>query len=172
MRLKSEDLVNEDGSFSDFSGTGDGNLAQELSNIQRNLIQLRLDKSQYESQIQSLNQRIKEAESFLDTYPDKQVRLARLETDVQRHKQLLNNIISQESEIALWQQTQNSSGTIVDRANPRFSPVAPNKILWLGFAAMMGLVLPITVLFFKKSISSIINRTVKGISLSFTFCGI
>lgn len=159
IKSLSEDLVNEDGSFSDFSGTGDGNLAQDLSNIQRNLIQLRLDKSQYESQIESLNQRIKEAESFLDTYPDKQVKLARLETDVQRHKQLLNNIISQESEIALWQQTQNSSGTIVDRANPRFSPVAPNKILWLGFAAMMGLVLPITVLFFKKSISSIINSS-------------
>lgn len=159
IKLLSEDLVNEDGSISDFTGTGDGNLAQELSNIQRNLIQLRIDKNQYESQIQALNQRIKEAESFLDTYPDKQVKLARLETDVQRHKQLLNNIISQESEIALWQQTQNSSGTIVDRASPRYNPVAPNKILWLGFAAMVGLTLPIGLLFVKKSFSTIINSS-------------
>ena len=159
IKSLSEEMINEDGSISEFAGTDDRNLAQELSNIQRNLVQLRIEKNQYESQIQALNKRIKEAESFLDTYPDKQVKLARLETDVQRHKQLLNNIISQESEIALWQQTQNSSGTIVDRASPRFSPVAPNKILWLGFAAMVGLTLPIALLFVKKSFSTTINSS-------------
>jgi len=152
----SDGLMNDTQGFTD---TGDGNLAQELSNIRQNLIQLRLEKNQFESQIEVLNKRIKEAESFLDTYPDKQVKLAKLETEVQRHKQLLNNIISQESEIALWQQTQNSSGTIVDQANPRFSPVKPNKILWLGFAAMVGLVLPLGFLIVKSSFSSIINSS-------------
>lgn len=154
----SEGLMNDTQGFTD---TGDGNLAEELSNIRQNLIQLRLEKNQYESQIEVLEQRIKEAESFLDSYPDKQVKLARLETEVQRHKQLLNNLISQESEIALWQQTQNSSGTIVDRANPRYSPVKPNKILWLGFAAMVSIVLPIGLLILKNGFSTIINSSEK-----------
>lgn len=152
----SEGLMNNSQGFTD---TGDGNLAQELSNIRQNLIQLRLEKNQFESQIEVLNQRIEEARSFLDTFPDNQVKLARLETEVQRHKQLLNNFIDQESEVALWQQTQNSSGTIVDRAGPRFSPVAPNKILWLGFAAMVGLVLPIGLIVVRSSFSSTINSS-------------
>lgn len=155
----SEGLINDNEGFIGISVTGDGNLAQELSNIQRNLIQLRIEKNQYESQIQVLNQRIKEVQSFLDTYPDKQVKLARLETEVQRHKQLLNTLTSQESEIQLWQQTQNSSGAIVDQANPRFEPVKPNKILWLCFAATVGWVLPIGLLFVKNSVSSVINSS-------------
>ncbi|NGP76693.1 polysaccharide biosynthesis tyrosine autokinase [Balneolaceae bacterium YR4-1] len=152
----SEGLLNDTQGFTD---TGDGNLAEELSNIRQNLIGLRLNKNQYESQIEVLNERIKDAESFLDSYPDKQVKLARLEAEVERHKQYLSNLISQESEIALWQQTQNSSGTIVDRANPRYSPVKPNKILWLGFAAMVGIILPIGLLILKNGFSTIINSS-------------
>lgn len=159
IQTLSEGLIDETDGYLEFSVAGDGNLAQELANIQRNLIQLRIEKNQYESQVQVLNQRIQEAQSFINTYPDKQVKLARLETEVQRHKQLLDNIISQESEIALWQQTQNSSGTIVDQANPRFAPVKPNKIIWLGLAAMIGFSIPIGVFIVKESFSTVINSS-------------
>jgi len=154
IQALSEGLVSDQQGYLD---TGDGNLAQELANIRQNLIQLRLEKNQYESQIKVIDNRIQEAKSFLDTYPNKQVTLARLESEVQRHKQLLNNIINQESEVALWQQTQKSSGTIMDHANPIFSPVKPNKILWLGFAAMMGLVLPVGMVIVKNLFSSVIR---------------
>ena len=157
----SDDYIRDNEGYLEMSTSGDGNLAEELANIRRNLIQLRIEKNQHESQIQVLNQRIKEARSFLDTFPDKQVKLARLETEVQRHKQLLNNIISQESEVALWQQIQTSSGSIVDQATPSYSPVKPNKVLWLSFSGLMGFILPVGFLFIRNTLSTVIKGSEK-----------
>lgn len=156
IRRLSDGLVSE-GEDGTMQITGDGNVAQELATIQRNLIELRIQKNQIESQLQVLNQRIAETESFLDTFPDNQAKLARLETEVQRYKQLHENLVAQESEVALWQQTQNSTGTVIDEARPLMAPVKPNKILWLCFALMLGLVVPIGSLIVKKSLNTILN---------------
>lgn len=153
----SEGLIKQNESLSGITTRGDGNLAQELANIQRNLTQLRIQKNQLESEIQVLNERITNSEDFLETLPENQVKLAQLETQVQRQKELLNTIITQESETALWQQTQNSSGTIVDRANPNFDPVKPNKLLWYAFSGLIGLILPVGIFFLRESLNTDIN---------------
>lgn len=156
IRKLSDGLVSE-GEGGSMQIVGDGNVAQELARIQKNLIELRVQKNQIESQLKVLNERISETESFLDTFPDNQAQLARLQTEVERYKQMHENLIAQESEVALWQQTQNSSGTVIDEARPILAPVKPNKILWLCFAVMMGLVLPIGSLIVKKSLNTTLN---------------
>lgn len=156
IRNLSDGLVSE-GEDGTMQIVGDGNVAQELANLQKNLIELRVEKNQLESQLTVLNQRISEQEDFLDEFPDNQARLARLETEVQRYKQLHENLVAQESEVALWQQTQNSSGTVIDEARPMYAPVKPNKILWLAFATMLGLVLPIGGLIIKNSLNTTLN---------------
>lgn len=150
-------LSSDDDTGLSFNSNGD--IAQEFSNIKNKLTELKIQKNQLQAQIDLLDQRIEDSQRFLNEVPENRIQLARLQRKVDMYEQLYQTISQQETEMALWKQSQSSIGSIVDFARVSNSPVKPQKMLWLAISAMLGFCFPVGILLVVDYFTSVIKST-------------
>ena len=134
-----------------------GNVTQQISQVQAKLTQLQIQKSQYEAQLKAINERLQKNQKFLNKMPDNEKQLARLKRTVQIYEQRYKTVDQQENQVSLWAQTRSGAGTVIDYASVPNAPVKPQKPLWLFGGFIFGLILPIGFLLIKESINKKIN---------------
>jgi capsular exopolysaccharide synthesis family protein len=138
--------------------TGDGGIAARLSELTGKLIELRVQKSQYDAQEQVLDERLAIENAFFDNLPDNMIELARLQRDAMINEQLYLTISRQYAETALWEQTQFGLGNLLDTAFIPEKPSKPVKRLYVMVGFLLGGIVGVGFAFLRETM----NRTIDG----------
>ncbi|PWN07828.1 hypothetical protein DDZ15_02115 [Rhodohalobacter mucosus] len=159
-RLKSEirelsaQLFTED---DEFMGLDSADRAELVSSIQSDLVELRIERNQYESRRDALAERREEIDSRFDSLPDGMIELSRLQRDVRINEELYLNVSRQYADMSVLKQSQFGFGQILDTALVPGSPVSPNKILMAIIGLMMGGVVATGLLLIRDFMDNSVN---------------
>ncbi len=137
------------------------NIGKNISSIKQRLIELQVQKQQYKAQIKTINATLANMEQYFQNLPGNMTSLARLSRQVQINEQLFLTISQQYAETSLWQQTQFSSGRVIDPARIMEAPIKPSTRLYLLVGLMIGMVLSIGFIFGKEAFDNSINSVEK-----------
>lgn len=136
----SDKLFTED---EEFMGMDGEDRAQMVSEIQSNLVQLRIEENQFQSRRDALQAHKQEMDSSFNELPEGMIDLAKLQRDVKINEELYLNVSKQYADMSIWKQSQFGMGRIIDPANEPVVPVSPNKKIFLLLGIMLGGVLSV-----------------------------
>ncbi|MDZ7681665.1 MAG: hypothetical protein U5J63_08150 [Fodinibius sp.] len=79
------------------------------------LIELQVEKAQYEAQLKVINEQLNEQQKFFQNLPDNMIRLARLKREVKINEKLYLTVSQQFAEMSSRKETQFGLGRPVDQ---------------------------------------------------------
>ncbi|MEX0780771.1 MAG: polysaccharide biosynthesis tyrosine autokinase [Balneolales bacterium] len=144
-----------------FLGTRDGDMVGKISDISEQLTLLEIDSQQYEAQTEVLEQRLEEYQESFEALPDNMIEFAQITRDIETNEQLYLTMSQQIGELTVWEQTQASSGRVVDYSEVPSNPVEPRSLLLLTWAFVMGLFFSIGLVYVREINSTKINSIEK-----------
>jgi len=155
-------LTNELLSKSDeyIGSLGEG-ITQNISSLNKKIIELKIEQQQYQSQNDVLTAEINQLEQVFDNLPENMMGLARLQRNVKINEQLYVTVSQQYAEMSLWQQTQFGKGQLVDEGYIPEVPVEPNTPLYLLVGFLLGSILGVGYVFTKEAFNTTIDGTQK-----------
>jgi capsular exopolysaccharide synthesis family protein len=143
----------------EYMGMESAERTQMITQIQGRLVELRMQRNQYQSRMEVLNERLNQAEQNFRTLPDDVIQLAQLERDVDMSEQLYLSVSRQYADMLTWKETQYGFGRIIDQAAVPGSPISPNKIMLLVMFVILGGMVSVAIItvreFFDNSINSV-----------------
>ncbi|NTW49019.1 MAG: P-loop NTPase, partial [Chlorobiales bacterium] len=131
---------------------GQADAAKEVMDLNRRLIQLKVEQSQYQAQSKVIDKQLSHQRGFFQQLPENMVELARLKRSVDQNEKLYKNIAEQYAETALWAETRMVAGRPVDKASVSDFPVKPNKKLLIFSGLVLGLVGSIGYIFLRQTL--------------------
>lgn len=142
-----------------FANRGDGSVMQRISEISESLIELEVEKSQFDTQLEVLNEYFSELNSEFNELPNNIIDLAKLQRNVKINEELYLLVSSQYAEMSLWEKTQFGLGRPLDEAIVPIQPVKPRKkvITILGF--LLGGILGVAFVLVRDLIDDKITST-------------
>ena len=155
----SEEVISKGDQYASF--LGGGNPTGRISELNQKLIELRIERNQYNAQLEVLSERLKQQEEFFEGLPDNMIRLARLEREVNIAEELFMTISKQTAETALWEQTQFGLGREIDSAYFPGAPVKPKKKLFIIVGFLLGGIVSIGWIFLKEQLNTSIDGVEK-----------
>lgn len=161
IRKLTNEMVSQGDQFIGFIGGADGRIAQDISEIHKIMIELKVEQSSFEAQLDVLDGRLEDQREFFENLPDNIIRLARLKRDVKVSEGLYLTITNQYAEMALWEQTQFGKGRPVDRGFIPEEPVWPNKPLFILVGFVLGGILAAGYVFLNEAMNNKIDGTEK-----------
>lgn len=161
IRTIADQLINSSSSLSlSFLGSENGGgIAEKIMQINEKLIQLRVEKSQYETQIQTLDERIAEFDSQFEDLPQDIIELARLKREVKVNEEVYLIVYNQYSEMSLWERTQFGMGRPLDYAVTPEQPIKPQKKLWVVIGFLLGGILGVGFIFIREALDDTIKSS-------------
>jgi capsular exopolysaccharide synthesis family protein len=150
----SQSIFSED---DEYMGMETAERTQMMTQIQGRLIELRIEKTQLESRMEALKQRLRQTERELDGLPNEMTNLARLQRDVQMKEKLFINISEQYADVSTWKETQYGYGRIIDYANAPRVPVSPRKTILLIMGLMLSGIAAASVIIMKEFFDNTMN---------------
>lgn len=151
-------LINSSSSLAlSFLGSESGGIAEKIIQINEKLIQLRVEKSQYETQISALNERAEMFNRQFENLPQEIIELARLKRDVKINEELYLLVSNQYAEMSLWERTQFGMGRPLDYAIVPHNPIKPQKKLWVLIGFLLGGILGVGFIFIKEALDDTIK---------------
>ncbi|NTV47846.1 MAG: polysaccharide biosynthesis tyrosine autokinase, partial [Chlorobiales bacterium] len=127
------------GNNDEFLGS-EADAAKEAMDVNRRLIQLKVEQSQYQAQGNVIDRQLGQQRRFFQQLPDNMVELSRLRRNVEQNEKLYKDIAEQYAETALWAETRLASGRPVDKADVSDDPVKPNKKLLIFSGLVLGII--------------------------------
>lgn len=156
---KTGDLTSQGDQFLGFLGDSDGNVSENIDRIHEELVDLKVQKRQYEAQEEALAERIEEEQAFFDKLPDNIVDLASLRRDHEINEQTYRDVSEQYSSMVMWQQTQFGLGRVLDEGFVPTAPAKPQLKLYLLAGFLLGGILSVGYLVMKNSFNATIDGT-------------
>lgn len=161
IRKLTENLISEGDQYLGFLVGADGNIAMAVSDLNKKLIELQVEKEQYLAQVEVLDKQLAELNTFFNNLPDNIITLARLKRDVAINEQLYLTVSQQYAEMSLWKETQFGLGRPVDHAFIPQKPVAPNKKLYVLVGFILGGILSVGYVFVYEAFNTKIDGVEK-----------
>ncbi len=161
INKQAEQLLSKSDQYLGFLGSPQGNLSEDITEIHRKLVELTLQKNQSESQLEVLNERLAEQQSFFEDLPDNMIQLARLKREVSINEKLYNTVANQYAEMQLWRQTQFGLGRVIDYGYEPGSPVKPQKRMYLLVGLILGGILSVGYIFVRSALNTSIDGAEK-----------
>jgi capsular exopolysaccharide synthesis family protein len=155
------DLVQQGDQYLGFLGGSDGNISQAVTELNKKLIELKVEREQYSAQMDVINEQLSEQRAFFDDLPDNMIELARLKRDVKINEELYLTVSQQYAEMSLWKQTQFGLGRPLDDGYIPEAPVKPNKKLYLLVGFILGGILGVGYIFVRQAFNTRINGVEK-----------
>lgn len=152
-----------------FLNTGEGGLTSRIIETTQKLLELKVEKAQYETQQRVLNERIQSLNTRFEGLPENIIQLARLKRDVKINEELYLLVSNQYAEMSLWEKTQFGMGRPLDYAVIPNNPVKPQKKLWVLVGFLIGGVLGVGFIFIKETMDDTIKSsdTLKAFNVPF-----
>ena len=154
-------LLSQGDQYLGFLGGADGNIAEAVTDLNKNLIEKQVKKQQAEAQINVINSQLSEQQKFFDSLPDNMIDLARRKRDVKINEELYLTVSKQYAEMSLWKQTQFGLGRQVDSGYIPQKPVEPNKKLYLLVGFVLGTILSVGYVFTREAFNTTIDSVEK-----------
>ncbi len=142
-----------------FINNRSGSIVERISNISQQLIELDIQKTQYSTQIEVLEDRINELNSLFEELPDDIIRLAQLKRDVAVNERLYILVSNQYAEMSLWEQTQFGLGRPLDYAQVPKEKVKPRRKLIVIVGMFLGGVFGVGFILLKDTIDDTIKSS-------------
>lgn len=161
IRDMTENLIKQGDQYLGFLGGSDGNVAQAVTDLNKKLIDLQVQKQQYSSQVKVINGQLTQQRKFFDNLPDNMIKLARLKRDVKIDEQLFMTVSQQDAEMSLWKQTQFGLGRPIDKGYVPENPVKPNKKLYVLVGFILGGILSVGYIFVNEAFNTKIDGVAK-----------
>lgn len=161
IRNQTKNLIQEGDQYLGFLGGADGNIAQVVSDINKKLIELQVEREQNSAQLKVLNSQLAEQQQFFNSLPDNMIKLARLKRDVKINEELFLTISQQYAEMSLWKETQFGLGRPVDSGYIPELPVKPNTKLYLLVGFILGGILSVGYVFVSEAFNTKIDGVEK-----------
>lgn len=152
-----QELIQKSDQYIGFLGGSDGNIAQTITEINQKLIQLQVEQTQYNSQVDVINSELSDLQEFFNQLPDNMIQLAQLRRDVTINEELYLTVSKQYAEMSLWEQTQFGLGRPVDMGYVPEDPVKPNKKLYVLVGLILGGILSVGYIFVSESFNTKID---------------
>lgn len=160
IQTMAERLINSSSSLSlSFLGSETGNIAEKIIQINERLVQLRVEKSQYETQVEALNERLATFNQQFEQLPEDMITLARLRRDVKINEELFLLVSNQFAEMSLWERTQFGMGRPLDYAVVPNNPIKPQRKLWVLIGFLLGGVLGIGFIFAREAFDDTVKSS-------------
>jgi capsular exopolysaccharide synthesis family protein len=131
--------------------SGNGNVVQTITTINQKLIELQVQKKQYQSKVDVISSKLKEQKKFFDNLPDNIVAFARLKRDVKINSELYSTLSKQYARTSIQERSQFGLGRIIDNGHSAGQPVKPNKPLYIVFGLIFGGVLSAGYIFVRMT---------------------
>jgi len=144
----------------EYMGMESAERTQMVNEIQSRLVELRMQRDQYQSRIQVLNQRKIDADDSFEALPREMIQLAQLQREVEMNEQLYLDVSRHYADMATWKETQYGNGRIVDLASIPGAPISPNKII----ITIMGIMLAGMIAGFIIVVREFFDNTISSIS--------
>ncbi|MFH5831666.1 GumC family protein [Halalkalibaculum sp. DA384] len=161
VRELTQNLIDEGDEYLGFLGNSGGNISQAVTDINSKLIELQVQREQYNSQLEVINEQLQEHEQFFDRLPDNMIRLARLKREVEINEELFVTVSQQYSEMTLWKQTQFGLGRPIDTGYVSELPVKPNSNLYILVGFILGGILSVGYIFVREAFNTTIDSLEK-----------
>jgi|AntRauTorcE11897_2_1112592.scaffolds.fasta_scaffold05544_5 capsular exopolysaccharide synthesis family protein len=162
IRSLTDKLLGKSDEYIGFLGNQEGgNVAQNISDLNKKLIELKIDQQRYQAQEEVLSSEISKLNRVFDDLPENMIGLARLKRSVAINEELYLTISKQYAEMSLWQQTQFGQGQLVDEGYLPALPIEPSMKRYLFFGFMIGTILGVGFVFIKESFNTTIDGTQK-----------
>jgi capsular exopolysaccharide synthesis family protein len=158
IRSLTNELLSKSDEYIGFLGNG---VTENISALNKQIIELKIEQQQYQSQDDVLTGEINELEQVFDNLPENMMGLARLQRNVKINEQLYITVSQQYAEMSLWQQTQFGKGQLVDEGYIPEVPVEPKTPLYLLVGLVLGGILGIGYVFTKEAFNTTIDGTQK-----------
>ena len=154
-------LINRSDQYLGFLGNADGDVAETITELNRKLIELKVEQQRYNSEAKVLDEQLSSQRVFFKDLPDNMIELARLKRDVTINEELFLTVSKQFAEMSLWEQTQFGLGRPVDEGYIPEDPVKPNKKLYVLVGFLIGGVLSVGFIFTREAFNTRIDGVEK-----------
>jgi len=161
ISLIAQDLMTDSESGTGLVGATEGGIVAQINSYTSRLIELEIENKQVDVQIEIMDERLAEFETFLTSLPDNMIELARARRDLQINEHLFLTISRQNSEMQLWEQTQSGVARVIDHGSTSSSPIKPKKPLIFSFGMVFGLFVSVGFVFVRESTTVEINSIEK-----------
>jgi tyrosine-protein kinase Etk/Wzc len=121
-----------------------------MQSLQRNVTSLELAKRKVESQLGA-------SEQVIGKIPSQEKMFRSIERQQQIKESLYLLLLQKREEAAISMEVISEKARVIDRAFVLKKPVAPNKILILGIALLLGLLIPLAFIYIKRMLKSTID---------------
>lgn len=158
IRNMTEELISENGDWTGSIGSTGENLAGNISEINKKLIELKVEQNQYEAQKEVLSERLREERSFFEELPNNMIQLARMKREVEINEQLYRTVSQQLAEMKLWEQTRFGLGRQVDKGYVPKEAEGTNPLLFIVAGLLVGGILGLCYTCIREFTDSTINR--------------
>jgi capsular exopolysaccharide synthesis family protein len=142
-----------------FLGSESGGIAEKIIQLNEKIVELQVQKSQLETQVDALSERIAEFDQQFDNLPENIISLARLKRDVKINEELYLLVSNQFAEMNLWERTQFGMGRPLDYAQVPKNPIKPQKRLWVLIGFLLGGIVGVGFIFIKEAIDDTIKSS-------------
>ncbi len=136
--------------FLSFMTNREETVISKISQISSKLVDLKIEKIQYDTQLEIVNNYTDELNNEFENLPDEIIQLARLERNVKINEQLFLLVANQLAEMSLWEKTQFGMGRPLDYAMIPNFPVSPKKKIIVLIGIALGLFISIGLVFIKE----------------------
>ena len=155
----------------EFVGLDGEERAGLVTDIQSNLVELRIARNQNESRRNALLEQKKEMEATFNSLPEGMVELAKLQREVRINEELWLDASRKYADMSVLKQSQFGFGRIIDHGEIPVIPVSPNKKIILLLGMMLSGVVCAGFIFMREFMDNSLNdvdqlRTVYKPSLS------
>ncbi len=157
IRTLTEQLMNESDQFLGFLGDAGGSIAENIGELHNRLIELRVEQNQYEAQLEEIDARLADQREFFESLPGNMTQLAKLRRDVAINENLYMALNDQNSEMAMWKQTQFGLGRPIDRGYVPDEPSWPPHTLFLVIGFLAGCMIAGTMVYARESMNTRID---------------
>jgi capsular exopolysaccharide synthesis family protein len=153
-------LINSNSTLAlSFLGSESGSVTQKIIQINEKLVELKVEQSQYDNQIEALENRIASFNQNFDDLPEDIIQMARIKRDVKINEELYLLVSNQFAEMNLWERTQFGMGRPLDYAIVPSKPIKPQKKLWVVIGFLLGGILGVGFIFVKEALDDTIKSS-------------
>jgi capsular exopolysaccharide synthesis family protein len=154
-----------------FLSADGGGIGQRIISLNQKILDLKVQQSQFSTQVEVIRERIAELDAEFDSLPQEITQLARLKRDVKINEQLYMSVSKQYSEMSLWERTQFGMGRPLDYAVVQSRPIQPRKKLWVVIGFLLGGILGVGVIFIREATNDKISSVDELKAMGVPFLG-
>ena len=159
IKQVTQNLINQNDEYLGFLGGSGSGVAQNISNLNQQLIQMQVQQTQYQAQTKVINSQLRQDRNFFNNLPDNMIRLAKLKRAVKINNSLYETVSQQYAQTELMMQTQFGLGQTIDSGFIPKKPVKPQKKLYLLVGLVLGGILSIGYVLVREAF----NITIDGV---------